>query len=168
MAQSPVNREPLKVRRARRADAPAIARLAGILARHVEDPDPGLTPERVVALGFGPGRLTHYLVATRAGAVVGMAAFGSHVDLHMDLPTIYLSDLAVDTAARGLGVGRVLLAATAREAVARGAVLRWELWRGNTSALAFYEACGALRLGEDVMTMGLDGPALEAMAAGRN
>lgn len=164
MVQSPVNRGPVRVRKARKADAPAIARLAGILARHVEDPDPALTPDRVIALGFGAGRLTRYLVATRGGAVVGMAAFGSHVDLHMDLPTVYLSDLAVDPGARGLGVGRALLAATAREAVARGAVLRWELWQGNTSALAFYEACGALRLGEDVMTMGLDGPALEAMA----
>jgi len=166
MAQFSVNNPQIRVRAARRVDAQAIARLAGVLARHVEDPDPDLAPERVITLGFGPRRLARYLVASRAGAVVGMAAFGTLVDLHMNTPVVYLSDLAVDPAARGLGVGRVLLAATAREALARGAVLRWGLWQGNTSALAFYKACGAVRLEEDVATMGLDGAALEAMAAG--
>ncbi len=157
---------PVRVRPARRTDAAAIARLAGELARHVEDPDPGLSPERVVALGFGPRAMARYLVATREGTVIGMAAWGTHVDLHMNLPTVYLSDLAVDGAARGSGAGRALLAAMARIALERGAVLRWELWQGNTSALAFYQACGAIGLGEDVAAMGLDGDALEDMAKG--
>ena len=155
----------IRVRPARRADAPAIARLAAELARHVEDPDPRLTSERVVALGFGPRAMTRYLVATQGGAVVGMAAFGTHVDLHMDLPTVYLSDLSVDPAARGTGAGRALMAAVAQIALERGAVLRWGIWQANAQALAFYEACGAARLDEDVFTMGLDGAALEAMAA---
>lgn len=157
---------PIRVRPARRTDATAIARLAGQLARHVEDEDPGLSPQRVIALGFGPRAMTRYLVATRGGAVVGMAAWGTHVDLHMNLPTVYLSDLAVDPAARGTGAGRALMTGMARIALERGAVLRWELWQGNTSARAFYEALGAATLGEDVATMGLDGPALEAMAKG--
>jgi ribosomal protein S18 acetylase RimI-like enzyme len=156
----------IRVRPARRADAPAIARLAGELARHVEDPDPRLTPERVIALGFGSCAMTRYLVATVDGAVAGMAAFGTHVDLHMNLPTVYLSDLAVDPAAQGTGAGRALMAALARLALARGAVLRWGIWQENAQALAFYQACGAVRLDEDVFAMGLEGAALEAMAAG--
>lgn len=162
--QSGIEEPAVRVRPARRGDALAISRLAGGLARHVEDPDPALTPDRVVALGFGPRRLTRYLVATRAGTVVGMAAFGSHVDLHMNLPTLYLSDLAVDPGARGVGVGRLLMAALARQALSHGALLRWEVWRGNTTAMAFYKTLGATCLDGEATTMGLEGAALVAMA----
>ncbi len=110
--------------------------------------------------------MTRYLVATRAGSVIGMAAWGTHVDIHMNLPTIYLSDLAVDPQARGSGAGRALMVAMARIALERGAVLRWGLWQGNASARAFYEALGAAVLDQDVDAMGLDGEALKALARG--
>ena len=56
------------------------------------------------------------------------------------------------------------MAAVAREALSHGAVLRWEVWRGNATAMAFYEALGATCLGGDTVTMGLEGAALVAMA----
>ena len=151
--QSKIDKSDVRVRPARRGDAAAIARLAADLARHVEDPDPELTPGRVIALGFGRDRLTRYLVATRAGCVVGMAAYGSHVDVHMNLATLYLSDLAVDPALRGAGVGRALMADLARRALGLGAVLRWEVWHGNATAMAFYDGIGATRLPEETDAM---------------
>ena len=161
--QAKVANVPVRVRPARRSDAPDIARLGAALARHVADPDPGLTPERVIALGFGPRRLARYLVATQDGAVRGVAVLGCWVDLHMNRPTLYLSDLVVDEGARGAGVGRTLLAASAREALRLHAVLRWEVWGGNESALAFYDAVGARPLEEGVVTMALEGEGLRKL-----
>jgi len=152
----------LRVRPARRADAPAIARLGAELARFVGDTDPGLTAERVVALGFGPRRRTRFLVATLGRRVVGAAALGQWVDIHMNRPVLYLSDMVVEPACRGHGVGRALFAAAADMARREGcAMLRWEVWTQNAAALAFYEAAGGRRLDEDVVVMALDGTALE-------
>lgn len=150
-----------RVRPARRADAPAIARLCTELARFVGDPDPGLAAGRVVALGFGPGRVARYLVATLDGRVVGVAVLGQWVDLHMNRPVLYLSDMAVQPDCRGRGVGRALFEAAAAMARRSGSVLRWEVWTQNVSALAFYEAAGGRRLDEDVVVMALEGAAPE-------
>ncbi len=155
----------MTVRAARHADAPAIADLGAMLARHVEDPDPGLTPERVIAEGFGPRRRCRYLVAVVAGEVIGVAVLGQWFDLHMARPVLYLSDCVVTPVARGLGAGRALMAAAARAALDEGcAMLRWEVWDGNATARAFYARLGARELDESVVTMAVEGEALSRLA----
>lgn len=155
----------VRVRLARRADAPAIARLGAALARHVEDPDPGLTADQVVAQGFGPRRRCRYLVATLAGKVVGVAVLGQWFDLHMARPVLYLSDCVVEPETRGHGVGHALMAAAAATAVDEGsAMLRWEVWTGNASALAFYDGLGGRKVEEGVVTMAIEGEDLRRLA----
>lgn len=79
------------------------------------------------------------VVADDGGAVVGY----SLVLFHAGSSLARLYSVAVDPAARGRGLGRLLLEEAERLAVAHGSVsMRLELRRDNTEALALYEAAG--------------------------
>ena len=81
------------------------------------------------------------LVAERGGAVVGSAL----VLFRRDSPAARLYSIAVDGAARGLGLGAALLGASERRARARGAsALRLEVNPANRAAVRLYERHGYL------------------------
>ena len=72
-----------------------------------------------------------------------IAIFYEGINSFRARPFLFLEDLVVTEAARGRGVGEALMAAVAREAVARGAVrLEWSVLDWNEGALRFYERLG--------------------------
>ena len=55
------------------------------------------------------GRLTGFAARDRSGALVGIAHALTHEHAWATTPVLYLQDLFVDPAARGVGAGRALL-----------------------------------------------------------
>ncbi len=120
------------IRPAERRDLPAIGRLATLLVALHHD----LDPLRFIApVPETPQGYAHYLgsqlrrkdsvllVAEDAGAVIGYAWARMEGMDWMTLrgPAGVLNDLVVDAAARGRGIGRMLLEASLVELKARGA-----------------------------------------------
>ncbi|MEQ1568312.1 MAG: GNAT family N-acetyltransferase [Myxococcota bacterium] len=113
---------------------------------------------------FGPRPAAEVRIAEVAGEGVGFALFFPTFSTFLGRPGIWLEDLFVRPAHRGSGLGRALLAAVAREAVARGAGrLEWSVLDWNEPALGFYRALGAAPMA-DWTTHRLTGDALERLA----
>jgi len=133
--------------RCRWAEAPdfeAVLALSAQLARHIEEGEPALTAEGFRASHVGPDAPMRLLLAERGGTAVGLAAWTVVHELYTGGAGLYLSELVVDRAARGQGVGRALMEAV--KAWARAAGIRklgWDVWQANASAMAFYEGLGA-------------------------
>jgi ribosomal protein S18 acetylase RimI-like enzyme len=120
------------VRRATRADASALGRLGALLVRTHHDFDAArfMAPTSGTERGYGSFLGTQLadpevvvLVAERDGAVVGYTYAGVEGPDWMTLrgPAGVLHDIVVDPAARGAGVGRLLLDATLEALAERGA-----------------------------------------------
>jgi len=93
--------------------------------------------------GFGPDPAFACLIAEIAGAPVGYALHCRDYDTDRLCRSVYLADLYVEKAARRLGVGRALMAATARAGRARGAsMMMWGVLRTNQPARRFYASIG--------------------------
>lgn len=180
-----------RVRAARPEDVPAILGLVRELAEHEREPDAveadedafrtalfGADP-RVHAFvaevlpeddaaegGTGPGTTdgteaarwdTH---ARIAGTAVWFVSFSTWRGRH----GIWLEDLFVRPAYRGLGLGQALLAELAAECDRRGyARLEWNVLDWNEPALGFYRRLGAEPLG-DWTVHRLTGDPLRALA----
>lgn len=139
-------RHPLFFRPAEAGDFEAVSALSAQLARHIEAPMPSLTEARFVARYVGPEAPMHLLLATAGDRVCGLIAWTVTYELYSGDARAYISDLVVDTAARGHGTGGALMAEVTRWARARGiAKLGWDVWYRNDTAMAFYENLGANR-----------------------
>ena len=134
----------IRVRRARRADAAAIARLAG---QFTADEGGGKDPMSEAAIlrhGFGPRRLFWILVATRADDVLGYALVYPGYDGGESTPGLHLSDLFVRADARRQGVGRALMDGVAADTRRMGgAWYTWFVAHTNADGRAFYDRVGA-------------------------
>jgi GNAT superfamily N-acetyltransferase len=129
----------LEVRPASRADAPAVNALLHELGY------PSNTDEEVTErLSRWSGRDNLLVLVAAAGQqVVGVAALA--VVPYFERPGCWgrVVALVVDARARGLGVGRQLLAATEQAALARGCVcMEISSARHRTGAHAFYRSVG--------------------------
>jgi GNAT superfamily N-acetyltransferase len=152
------------VRRARRGDAPAVVEMARALADWLGNKSPAIDEAAVLHNCFGRERWAHCLVAAMDGAVVGYTIFCPTFEGHIGRRQIYMSDLFVRPEARKSGAGRALLAAVAHHAVANDCLaVTWELWNQNDLGRDVYERMGCVVL-EEVNSMRLEGPALEALA----
>ncbi len=159
-------RQSLRVRRARRADAPAIVEMARALANWLGNAAPAIDEAAVLRNCFGRARSCNCLMATMDGEPVGYTIFCPTFEGHIGNRQIYLSDLYVRPEARQSGAGRALMAAVAHHAVENGCVaVTWEMWDRNALGRAFYERLGCV-VSEDVNPMHLDGKALASMARG--
>lgn len=100
---------------------------------------------------FGPRAAAEAIVAESAatGRIVGFALFFTTFSTFRGQPGLYLEDLFVQPAFRGLGLGKRLIATVARKAVERGyGRLEWAVLNWNAPAIAFYQAAGAGPLDE--------------------
>ena len=98
---------------------------------------------RLGAMIFDAGRLEAF-VAEVDGAIEGMAIFseGSGSSFRAR-PMLFLEDIAVSERVRSRGVGAALMAALAREGVARGALrMEWAVLDWNVDAMRFYRRLG--------------------------
>lgn len=114
---------------------------------------------------FGVQPQAECLLAERDGQCVGMALFFENYSTFRGRAGLHLEDLFVEPQARGLGIGRALLASVARIAVERGCPrYEWSVLDWNTPSIEFYRALGAKPL-EDWIIFRLDDEALHQVAA---
>lgn len=98
---------------------------------------------------FGPRPHAEVIIAELDGTPVGFALFFHNFSTFRGRPGLYLEDVFVRPTARGLGVGKALLARLARIAVERGcARFEWSVLDWNTPAIEFYRRLGAEPLAE--------------------
>ena len=149
---------PASVRRARRKDWPRVVELHRELARFEKmTPPSDAESARLAAQIFdtpadrrGRAAEIEAFVAELDGRIEGIAIFWEGLGSSFRVrPFLFLEDLVVGEAARSRGVGEALVAAIAREGVARKAV-RVDLfvldWSVHT--IRFYQRLGAGPSGE--------------------
>jgi GNAT superfamily N-acetyltransferase len=105
-------------------------------------------------------------VAELGGRLEGVAIFWEGLGSSFRArPFLFLEDLVVGEAARSRGVGEALMAALAREGVARGAVrIDWSVLDWNVNAMRFYRRLGAAPQ-KDWVRYELDEEAMKKLAA---
>lgn len=126
------------------------------------------TPGDLRSALFGPNARVHCHVAevsTDTGPVVaGLALWFVSYSTWRGRHGIWLEDLFVLPEHRGLGLGKALLRALARECTERGyARLEWSVLDWNTPAIDVYRAVGA-NPQDEWTTWRLDGAHLTALA----
>jgi GNAT superfamily N-acetyltransferase len=113
---------------------------------------------------FGPTPRAEVLLADHGGRPAGFALFFHNFSTFECAPGLYLEDIYVRPAFRGLGIGGKMMARLAAEAVARGCQ-RFEWWvlDWNREAIDFYLRLGAKPM-SDWTVYRLEGDALHALA----
>ncbi|MDH5830958.1 GNAT family N-acetyltransferase [Luteimonas sp. M1R5S18] len=155
----------VSIRPARRDDVPVILALIRALAEYerLADQCRADAPSLEATL-FGERPAAEVLIAEVGGAAAGFALFFHNYSTFLARPGLYLEDLFVQPEHRGLGVGRRLMAALARIAVARGCGrFEWSVLDWNAPAIGFYRRLGAI--GMDGWTVQrVSGEALQRLA----
>ncbi|MFQ5959609.1 MAG: GNAT family N-acetyltransferase [Alphaproteobacteria bacterium] len=134
----------MTIRTATIDDAEAIARLIGEHAAYEDAPDQCHTSvDDVRRDGFGARPLFEVLLAERDGETVGFAMYFEAFSSWEGCTVLFLEDLYVSEHARGLGLGRKLVARLAAIAGERGCPrLDWVV-TGDSPARDFYHRLGA-------------------------
>ena len=155
-----------RIRTATEADIPDILRLVRALAVYEHEPAETvrMSEADLRRYGFGPHPYFEVLLADNDGRAVGFALFFHNFSTWQGRPGIYVEDLFVEEPARGLGLGRRLIAEIARIAKARDCrridlwVLRWNPTRD------FYHRIGLNHM-EEWLPYRMEEDAIAAMAA---
>ena len=152
------------IRFAGEGDIPALLRFIDALSvyQHMED-EVSVTPERLKKWMF-EHHMAEALLAEHDGQAVGFAVFFHMFSAFPGLPGLYLQDLFVDPASRGLGCGRALMRELARIAEVRGCnCVEWACLDWNQPSIDFYRSLGAEPMPEWT-NYTLSGDALHALA----
>ena len=152
------------IRRAVEADAGTLRTLLAAMSDDLGHPTASLADTGSLRRhGFGPAPLFRALLAEAAGAALGMTLYFPEYSTLRGQPGVYVQDLYVARPARAAGLGRRLLAATARDARDWGAAyLRLSAHGTNANALAFYRRLGFLTDPEERI-LWVDGAAFDAL-----
>ena len=122
------------------------------------------TEDDVRALLFVPNPRAFCDIAEIGGEPIGFAFWFYNVSTFEGRCGLYLEDLYVRPAARGVGAGKALLAHLARRCVSEGLRrLEWSVLDWNAPSIAFYDSLGATAKTEWI-TRQLAGEALERLA----
>lgn len=153
------------IRRATRADMPDILELVRELATFEKlTPPDGAAYARLLR---DLGTRFDAFVAQDEGKTVAYAIVYETYSSFAAKPVLWLEDVYVTPSFRRKGIGHLLLAEVAREAMRRGcARVAWAVLDWNTDAMKMYDALGATKkpwvwyeLGGDAMTKIAGGPA---------
>ena len=153
------------IRPASPADGPAIVELIRGLAEFEKLPGPDdAEAARLLEHAFGSRPRFDVLVAEVDGRVRAYALFFETYSTFRAAPTLFLEDVFVHPDVRKRGIGRGLMLALARLAVARGcARFEWSVLDWNENAQRFYRSLGAKML-DDWIACRVDGDALRTLA----
>jgi len=155
----------LAVRRAVATDRARLAALLSDMQAHYGSPDPpGGASEMARLLTRTGERLPFALVAERDGAMLGLATLNPVLFGGAFQWELFLKDLYVTGAARGLGIGRALLVAMARIAIEENYCrIDWTTDATNQGAQRLYDRLGVPR--QDKRFYRLSGDDLKKFAA---
>ena len=157
---------PIVVRRAVATDRAGLADLLSDMQAHYGSPDPPDGAAEMARLLTRTGeRLPFALIAERDGALLGLASLSPVLFGGAFQWMLFLKDLYVSEASRGLGVGRALLTAAARTAVEEDYCrIDWTTDAANAGAQRLYDRLGVPR--QDKRFYRLDGENLRRFAGG--
>jgi L-amino acid N-acyltransferase YncA len=133
----------MQIRKATKEDCPAIMQLIQELAEYEKEPDAvTVTMEHFIESGFGEKPVWEAFVATGGDGreeVVGFALYYIRYSTWKG-QRMYLEDLLVTNAARGKGVGKLLMDALIAECQAKKySGLVWQVLDWNEPAINFYK-----------------------------
>ena len=131
-------------RAATREDVPLILRFIHELARYEQlEHEVVATPEVLEEWLFDKQK-AEVIFAVSDGREVGFALYFHNFSTFLGRAGLYLEDLYVEPAYRGRGIGKALLRALVRIAVARGCGrLEWWCLDWNQGSIDFYRSMGA-------------------------
>jgi GNAT superfamily N-acetyltransferase len=155
-----------EVRQASAEDVPLILTLIGELAEYERlAHEVVATEDALQEWLFGEKPVAEVLIAEHGAEAVGFALFFHSFSTFLGRPGIYLEDLYVRPAFRGLGVGKAMLAYLAKLARERDCGrLEWSVLDWNEPSIRFYESLGAVAM-DDWTVHRVTGEALERLAA---
>lgn len=151
----------IQMRKATAADVPVILRFLAAMAAEAGE-EIGSTEASLLAHGFGPVPRFHGLLAEQAGAVVGMILYFPEYSTWRGEIGLFVQDVYVSPAGRGLGLGRALLAAAMRHAEWQPQFMTLMVAHLNRNARDFYTALG-LTLRDEADQLILEGEGLAAL-----
>ena len=156
----------LSIRPATVDDVPLIRALIGELAEYERLADAAVaTDADLRAQLFGVAPAAEVLIGEVDGEPAGFALFFHNFSTFLGKRGLYLEDLFVRPAARGVGLGKHLMAALARIAVQRDCGrFEWSVLDWNAPAIGFYRRIGAVGMDEWTVQR-LEGEALHALAS---
>jgi GNAT superfamily N-acetyltransferase len=154
------------IRRAAPADAALIVRLIAALAEYEKLSREAKATEADIARDlFGPEPKVFCEIAEYEGEPVGFALWFYTYSTFQGRHGIWLEDLFIDPAARGLGIGKALLVNLAQRCVREG-LGRFEWWvlDWNTPSIDFYKSQGGV-MQDEWTKVRVDGEALLRLGA---
>ncbi|MEO5733979.1 MAG: GNAT family N-acetyltransferase [Rubrivivax sp.] len=136
---------PFKLRAAEPSDVPAIVDLIRELAIFEKlERQVVATPESMLPQLFGTRPAAEVVLSEVGGKTVGFALYFHNFSTFLGRPGLYLEDLYVQPAHRGLGLGKALLNHLGALALQRGCGrFEWSVLDWNRNAIDFYERMGA-------------------------
>ena len=137
------------IRKAIAADVPEIMNLVRELAEYEKAPhEVSNTEERMLTEGFGEHPAFECILAEKDGEVIGMALYYYRYSTWKGR-RLYLEDLIVKQAYRGVGAGKLLLDETIKIAKAENCSgMMWQVLDWNEPAINFYKTYNARLDGE--------------------
>lgn len=138
----------LELRLATEADVPTILSFIQQLADYEKLSDQVVaTEQKLRDTLFADNPYAEVVLANYQGKDVGFALFFHNYSTFLAKPGIYLEDLFVEPACRGVGVGKALITYLAKLAVERDCGrLEWSVLDWNQPAIDFYQSLGAVML----------------------
>lgn len=135
-----IARAPIRIEQATEGDVPLILRFIRELAQYEKLPDSvSATEERLRVSLFGSRRYAEAVLGYEDDAPVAFAAYFFNYSTFVGLPGLYLEDICVRPASRGVGIGRQLLVFLAQKAIERGCErMEWSVLNWNEPAIRFY------------------------------
>lgn len=151
----------IAMRKATAADVPVILGFLRAMAAEAGE-EIGSTEASLLTHGFGPVPRFHGLLAEEAGVPVGMILYFPEYSTWRGEIGLFVQDVYVSPAGRGLGLGRKLLAAALRRADWQPQFLTLMVAHANQNARDFYSALG-LTLRDKADQLILEGEGLAAL-----
>ncbi len=134
----------IDIRPAREEDADSIRSMIAALALETIGAEQKvLSVEAVRRYGFGPHKFFQSFVAERGGVIVAAMILYDEFSTWRGEKGVYVLDIYIAPAARGMGLGRRMIGKAAEWGRSRGAsYVRLSVDRENIHAINFYEAIG--------------------------